>query len=467
MPNTQSLQIPISKFASDINLLNTPLWEKQSEILEEFWRGNYAIAVWALGRRSGKTLMAAITACYAATMLADEYKQFLRAGEKFYIVTVANTIDQSRIALGNIKDLINGSPLLRRMIVRETADTLELSNGAVFRAMPASSRAGRGMACPLVIFDEIAFAIDTDGNQSGNSLYQGLAPSVAQFGKLGKILLLSSPWIQQGIFWDLFEQARSGKFSHMRSEQWASWQVNTTLSPDFLAQEKARDPEMFKIEYGAEFSGSVNVFLSGEVIDAAVNHDRGSLAPMAKYKRQYILSLDPAKGGRDAYTACIAHFEGDRLVLDLWHEFEPSWHDGKKLQIDVEIVENWILQQHQAYGFRKVVLDQYNSQSTIQRLRSKMPIEELTWTAQSKTQAFTKLRELFHAGKVDLYPHTKGIAQLKNLIVRYGSTGNWAVTGGTGAAVDDYPMSLAGAALFYRATTRSAAIIAVPLPEFG
>jgi len=57
--------ITISQFASDINLLNTPLWKKQEEILEDFWTQDYSIAIWALGRRSGKTLMAAVTATYA------------------------------------------------------------------------------------------------------------------------------------------------------------------------------------------------------------------------------------------------------------------------------------------------------------------------------------------------------------------------------------------------------------------
>jgi phage terminase large subunit-like protein len=156
MANTAAqLPISISRFASDVNLLNTPLWKKQSEILEEFWSEEYSIAIWALGRRSGKTLMAAVTATYAACMLADAYKAFLRPGERFYIISVANTLDQAKIALQGVKDLINGSPILKPLIVRETSDTLELSNGAVFRAMPASSRGGRGMACPLIIFDEI------------------------------------------------------------------------------------------------------------------------------------------------------------------------------------------------------------------------------------------------------------------------------------------------------------------------
>ncbi len=106
------MALSISKFASDPKLLNTPLWPRQAEILEEFWQGNYTLAVWALGRRSGKSVMAAIAATYAATMLADEYKKRLRPGERFFIVSVANTLDQAKIALQRVKDLINGSPIL-------------------------------------------------------------------------------------------------------------------------------------------------------------------------------------------------------------------------------------------------------------------------------------------------------------------------------------------------------------------
>jgi hypothetical protein len=125
---TKNFPISISQFASDVNLLNTPLWKKQEEILEDFWSEDYSIAVWALGRRSGKTLMAAVTATYAACMLADSYKAFLRSGGKFYIVSIANTIDQSRIALQGVKDLINSSPILKVLIVKETSDTLESIN---------------------------------------------------------------------------------------------------------------------------------------------------------------------------------------------------------------------------------------------------------------------------------------------------------------------------------------------------
>lgn len=413
--------------------------------------GSYSLAVWALGRRSGKTLMSAVVATYAACMLSSEYKKHLRPGERFYIVSVANTIDQAKIALQGVKDLINGSPILKPLITRETSDTLELSNGAVFKALPASSRSGRGMACPLLIFDELAHAVDTEGgNAAGGSLYQALSPSVAQFGQMGKILMLSSPWIQQGIFWDVFKQADSGQYPYMQRVNLPTWEVNPTISREWLDQERSRDPELFKIEYGAEFTGNVAAFLDSQLVDAAINHNRGALPPIQQFRGQYYLSLDPAKGGRDSYTACLAHHDGDRLVVDLFHQFSASWSDGKKAQVHISEVEDWILSQHRLYGFRNVVLDQYNSQSTIQRLSGKLRITELTWTASSKTEAYSKLRELVNAGNLGLYPHAKGIQQLKNLTVTYRAGGTWMVSGGTGASVDDFASALAGAVLIAR-----------------
>jgi hypothetical protein len=439
--------VTISQFASDRLLLNLQLWERQGQILEEFWQGNYTLAVWALGRRSGKTLMAAVAATYAACMWADEYRKQLRPHERFYIVSVANTADQAKIALTGVKDLINGSPILKPLIVRETSDTLELSNGAVFRALPASSRSGRGMACPLLIFDEIAHALDTDGNAAGSTLYQALSPSVAQFGNLGKILMLSSPWIQNGIFWDMFVQANSGQYPYMQCINAPTWEINPAISRDWLEQERARDPELFRVEYGAEFTGNIAAFLDGHLIDAAVNYARGPLPPLEKFKGSYYLSLDPAKGNRDGYTAVIAHYDGERLVVDLFHQFHPTWSDGTKMQVSIAQVEDWIVEQHQLYSFREVVLDQYNSQSTIQRLSGQLKIRELTWSAPSKTEAYSKLRELANGGNLELYPHPKAIAQLKNLTVRYRANGTWDVTGGTGAGVDDFAAALAGAVL--------------------
>lgn len=438
------MEISITKFASDSNLLGMSLYPKQAEILESFWNGNYQIGVWALGRRAGKSFLASAIACYAACMLADEYKKCMRRGERFHIISVANTQTQSKIALQGVKDLILNSPILKRLVVADTANSLELSNGAVFKAIPASSRGGRGDAAPLIIFDEIAFAHQTEGNASDATLFQALAPSVAQFGKLGKILLLSSPHTKTGLFYELFKQGFDDDYPYIQSIQLPTWEVNPSIDPEFLAQQKARDPVTFEIEYGANFSQPYDSFLQAVQVEQCINSDRTLLESQKKYQGYYYLALDPAKGNRDAYTACIAHYEEERLVVDLWHEFTPE--DGSRT-IKIEDVENWILAQHDHYEFTSVVLDQYNSLSTIQRLNEYLPIRELTWTATSKTKAYSKLRELISNQQIEFYPHPKAIAQLKNLSIKYTAGGNWSVSGGVGVAVDDYASALAGVVL--------------------
>lgn len=298
-------KVSIVRFCEDPNLLNLELWPKQREILTDFWENDYRIGIWSLGRRSGKTLLSAISAVYAGCVMADEYKKLLRKGESFYIVSVANALDQARLALNNIKNLIEPSPILSSLVIRSTSDTLELSNGCIFRALPSSSRTGRGMACPMMIMDEAAHFLDTDGNAAGDQLYQALSPSIAQFGNLGKILLLSSPWTQQGIFWDLYKQADSGQFSYMKHINLPTWEVNPTISKDFLEQERSRDPALFEVEYGANFSQSLASFIDATVIEKSVTREYEAVSPKNQYKGAYYLSLDPAKGSRDLYTACI------------------------------------------------------------------------------------------------------------------------------------------------------------------
>ncbi|MGI2908605.1 hypothetical protein [Tolypothrix sp. VBCCA 56010] len=441
------MQIPkvsITTFAEDKYLLNLKLWQKQKEVLETFWSENYTKAVWCLGRRSGKTLMAAISACYASCILADEYKKHLRQNERFYIITIANSADQAKLALYNIKDLIKNSVLLKELIVNETADSLELCNNSIIKSIPTSSRSARGMACPMLIFDELAYSMDSNGNASGDALYNALAPSSAQFGESGKVLLLSSPYKSEGIFYDIYKQGISGLYPDIQVVNLPSWEVNPTLSKSFLESEKARDPDMFNVEYGANFSQNLASFLNADLVHTAINYHRNSLLPQDCYLGDYFLSLDPAKGSRDAYTACIAHFEDSFLVVDLFHQFTASWGEDKKKQVNIAEVESWIIEMHNIYGFTKVCLDQYNSISTIQRLSGLIDIQEINWSASSKTKAYTKLRELFNSQKIELYPHVESLKQLKNLSVFYKPGGSWSVSGGTGAAVDDFVSALAG-----------------------
>lgn len=430
-------------------ILGVQLYPKQEELLAALWEPGITHAVLSLGRRSGKTTLAAICAVYAAVCLGGRYRKSLGLRSTFNILCIANKENQSKVALGIIRDLIERSPLLQPLIKRQAMETLELSNGAIFTASPASSRGIRGQASPLIIFDELAHSLDTSGNAAGDQLYQAVAPGAAQFGEDAKILMLSTPWIQSGIFWDFFNQGQSPDYPSTYSISLPTWEVNPHLpyDGDFLRTERDRDPWTFGIEYGANFASPVGSFLSSDDIESCILREHANPVP-AKSDQYYTLSLDPAKGGRDEYVACILHWEKDECIIDRWHTFEPSVVDGKRRLVNIEDVESWIIESNTRYRFHKIILDQYNSQSTIQNLRKRgLPCRELHWSSKSMTEAYTKLRNLVIAGNLNLYRHKKAIGQLKGLTVKYNSVGTMSVSGGNGAGVDDYCAALAGAVL--------------------
>ena len=437
-----------SEFAK--HALGVTLWPRQEKILNGLFEKKINHAIWAMGRRSGKTFMAAVAATYMCFVQADFFQRKVRKGEKWYIITVANDLGQSKIALENIRQLIINSPF-EQEVTRETAFEIEISNGCVFQAIPASARASRGKAVVAIIQDELAFSLEGDANRGAEAMYNALSPSIAQFGRHGKIIELSSPWLTDGLFYEHFKQAESNEFPGMQALQIPTWEINVNLpwGCDFLENARKKDEESFWVEFGAQFAKSQSSLLAPEIVDAAVNKDRDIMVPMREYMGTYILALDPARGGvgRDDYTACIVHYEGERLVVDKFHAFEPDFEIAGKKEVNIAKVEDWIKEHHRIYEFQSIVLDQFNSSATIQSLSKDFPICELAWSVSTKMKAFSKMKELFNAGLIEMYPHKKAVLQLKNLSVIYRQSGQWAVTGGKETGVDDYAFALAGAIL--------------------
>ncbi|MGB3640561.1 MAG: hypothetical protein WBA39_23750, partial [Rivularia sp. (in: cyanobacteria)] len=348
----------IIDFAEDEKILDLNLYEKQREILSSFWDGNYSIGVWALGRRSGKSLMASICAIYASVMLADEYRKNLRPNEKFYIICIANSNEQAKIIIRNIKDLLNNSFYLQNLIKKEYADSLELTNNCIIKSIPTSSRTARGLPVGLLVFDEIAFSLEGESNASADSLFRALSPAVAQFGALGKILMISSPYKKQGLFWDMYRNGKNDKHQAIQAVNYPSWEVNPTLSKEFLKQEKARDPELFDVEYGANFFNNLNSYLHSDMVELCVNYDRNALFYNPKYEGNYFCSIDPSLGFRDAYAVVIAHFENEKLIVDYCFQFEVKRLSQNATGICVDEVVKTIAEFNNAYGgFQKILVD--------------------------------------------------------------------------------------------------------------
>ena len=108
-----------------------------------------------IGRRGGKSRAIATLLTYLATMV--DYRGKLASGEIPVVLCLSPSQEQSAIILSYVKGILRESPILAQLIVRETAEQIELANRVTLNVRAASFRRLRGQTCVGAVFDEIAF----------------------------------------------------------------------------------------------------------------------------------------------------------------------------------------------------------------------------------------------------------------------------------------------------------------------
>jgi hypothetical protein len=276
----------------DGQLFNFPLWPRQRDLLAALERG-LRIHVWALGRRSGKSTLAALV-CLWDALLRPELDTMVRPGETRFAVAIATNHQQARLIVNAARSIVERSPLLAPLVDGATDDELRflLPSGAktAVRAFPCTSRGGRGWPVSTLVMDEAAhFVSETDGYQAAERVWGALTPSTAQFGPSARIILASTPFGTAGLFADQYARANAGEIADAEAQHATSQEVNPTLDADFLAREEARNPHNFRSEYLAEFAGSGDAFLDFSRID----DQRAPIQPPMGAST-WVAGLDPA-----------------------------------------------------------------------------------------------------------------------------------------------------------------------------
>jgi hypothetical protein len=220
----------------DRQLFGFPLWPKQRKILSAVERGP-RLQVWALGRRSGKTTMAALAALWDA-LLRPELDAKMRPGERRHAVAVATNLRQARLFVRAALSIVERSPLLAEMVESTTEDEICFANRTAISAFPCSSRGARGWPISTLLMDEAAFFLtETEGPQVADRVFNALVPATAQFGDGARIIVSSTPWGQDGLFAQLYQQARSGELTDAAAQHATTAEVNPTIDAEFLARE--------------------------------------------------------------------------------------------------------------------------------------------------------------------------------------------------------------------------------------
>jgi hypothetical protein len=274
-----------------------------------------------LGRRSGKSIIAALIALYFACV-----RQYLHtaAGEQLTVAVIAADRKQGRIIKSYIAGLAKSAPALAALVVNETADSVTFRSGVRVEIVTASHRVSRGYSYACVICDELAFWRSEDSADPDREILTAVRPSMATVDG-SMLIVLSSVYSRRGETWRAFKDS-FGKSSDPVLVIKAPTQVfNPTVSEDVIAQAYKRDPVAAAAEYGAEFRADLESFIDLETVDGATVSDRVELPPVDGVV--YHGFLDAAGGsGRDSMTLAVAHVNTDGIaVLDLIREWKPPF----------------------------------------------------------------------------------------------------------------------------------------------
>jgi hypothetical protein len=264
------------------------------------------------GRRSGKSLTAALVAVFLACF--KSYDDVLAPGEVPTLMVIAADRRQARTIFQYIRGFLQ-TPMLKPLVQSELKESITLTSGVVIEIHTCSFRATRGYTLIGVIVDEVAFWSSEDSANPDTQVLNALRPALATTN--GLLLGISSPYAKRGALYQAYRDSY-GKPSDVLVWKASSREMNPTLSLAVVAAAYVRDAQSARAEYGGDFRDDVEGFISLEVVESRTVPGRRELAPLNGV--EYVAFCDPSGGQADSMTLGIAHSERDLAVLDLLRE---------------------------------------------------------------------------------------------------------------------------------------------------
>jgi hypothetical protein len=409
-------------------------------------RGLFAAA----GRGSGKTRFMSLVVAYFA--VGRVYQ--LAPGEHVYIGLYSPTKRQSQIAFRYVLGLIKSVRSFAAMITRETADTIELSNGVIIETGVPDFKTVRGRSMVLAVVDEGAF-LDTDDSATPDTeLLRALRPALARVpGSM--LLFISSPYASRGELFRAFEKWGQDD-SDTLVVRASTLDLNPTFDAAAVAAAFAEDAASAAAEFGAQFRNDCQAVFTPEAIRAVV--DSGCVVRPAIAGVRYHVFFDFAGGsGTDSATAAVAHVDqaSKQVVLDVLLERRPPFSPADVLREFAETCKP------------------YHTQATADRWGGQFPVEGMrahgitvTPSKLDKSAIYRDFLPLVNSQRVRLLDHDRLVAQLEGLERRTARGGKDSIDHRPGGH-DDLSNVAAGAILLAHGLHSSPAPYTVRSRGFG
>jgi hypothetical protein len=360
--------------------------------------------LWAIiGRRGGKSRIAALIAVYLAAFVKHE----LAHGEVGMVLCLAPSQQQARIVMHYVQAFLEASPVLRQEISSVTRFEVELRNGITIAIHANSFRTVRGRTLVGCVFDECAFWRDESSAAPDVEVYRAVLPSLLT--TRGMLVGISTGYRRAGLLYQKHRDGFGNDSSDVLVVQGSTLQFNASLTAADLAAQRQADPAAASSEWDGGFRDDLASFLDDELIDSAIEHGRPLELPPMPYPAFYKAFTDASGGsGHDAYTVAIAHREGnERLCIDCVRGTKTG------VKFDPQVVTKEYAELLKEYRISSVTGDAYAAEWTaaawqkegISYLRADKP----------KSQIYIETLPLFARGLVGLPDHPRLLRELRLL----------------------------------------------------
>jgi hypothetical protein len=383
-----------------------------------------------VGRRSGKSRIAAALAVYAAAFIPRR----LARGEVGTVLVLAASQAQAATVFGYCTGFLEASPVLKREIASATRTEIRLRNGNAIAVHANSYRSIRGRTLLACIFDEIAFWRDETSAVPDLEVYRAVVPALATTG--GMLVGISSPYRKTGLLHQKWRDHYAKNGDRVLVVGGASRLFNPTLDADIIAAAMADDPESARAEWQAEFRTDIAAFLDDATIERCIDFGRPLEIP-PRPGISYSAFVDPSGGRHDCFTLAIGHREGTGsgafYVVDAIRGVHPPFDPAAVVGEFAALLKD--------YRIAIVIGDNYSA-AWVETAFSKAGIR-YSRSEQAKSQLYLESLPLFMRQAISIPAHDRLLRELRLLERRTSRSGRDSVDHSPHGS-DDYANSLAG-----------------------
>lgn len=386
-----------------------------------------------VGRRGGKTTLAAIIAIYSTIKV--NWKPFLTKTPVATVLVLSHSVDLSEEILDILKQLVENSPILNRLrnlrkknttkifhlkvpFFKEGTKEVEYSNVRI-KVGAASKKTTRGSAVCTLLCDEIAYwNLSEESAEPDTEILKAARMSLLQFKEHGTIIKMSSPGIKQGVLYDEWNKREDLQDIYVQFKA-PSWVWNTILGKVEFQGEHKLDPDGFDTELRANFVDSISNFILPEFVDMCVTKGISFQPPSDDSKTIYSAAIDAAfKGDRFAFS--LVGYNEKRVTQYVL----KYWEGSKKKPVQIHEVASYIRTICRQYGLNQVVGDQYSFQPMRELfLQYGIDLVENTFTLPYKRKIYFGLKRLIHNQQIDILDIPLLHKEIKELVVEQTSSG--------------------------------------------